>query len=183
MRLAQAMLEVFTAAGVEAGVRHLYELLLSPCRGCGRCRTADSGFPESLCPLSDAAPGLIREVSEANFLLLASPLHFTSLTAPAIAFFSRLQPFWQAKKWPAGPLSRLPRLAALALTAGSEYPGMFRPARSVAAAAFSTLAFPFAGMTAAAGTDRVAAADNLRALAAAARLARKMLQGLRSHFA
>ena len=173
MRLARAMLDVFAAVGAKTVVAHLYDLALSPCRGCGHCRKAESG---GACPLADAAPGLIRSVATANFVLVASPVHFTSLTAPVVAFFSRLQPFWQAKRRGVRLLPELTRSSALILTAGSERPDIFRAARSAAAAAFNTLAIPFAGMAAAAGTDRTAAADNREALAAAAELAQNMVR-------
>ncbi len=175
MCLAGAMLEVFAAAGVESKVAHLHDLPLLPCRNCGGCggsRETDSARP---CPLDDAADGLLGVLAAANFLLVASPLHFSSLTAPVIAFFSRLQPFWLAKKRGVPPLPPLARRAALIVTAGSDYPGMFQPARSVAAAAFNSLDIPFAGVAAATDTDRLAVAENAAALAEAATLAGVML--------
>jgi multimeric flavodoxin WrbA len=111
----------------------------------------------------------------ADFLIAASPIHFSSLSAPLIAFFSRLQPFWPARRRGEAPLPRRPRQAALAVTGGSDYDGMFDPAHSVAAAAFTVLGIPFAGMAAAGGTDNRPAGDNPEALAAAAALAKRML--------
>lgn len=188
MRLAGAMLAVFAAAGAECEIVHLYEQALSPCRACGCCRKARDagGAYETLCPLDDAMPGLARRLEAADAAVVASPLHFTSLTAPVIAFFSRLQPFWEARGRGGAVVMGGRRTAAgrgqaaLAVSAGSEYADMFRPARSVAAAAFNSLAFHFAGMATAAGTDRLPAGENAPALHAAEELAATMLALLRA---
>lgn len=139
----------------EVTVAHLYGENISPCTGCMACA---EGGP---CPIPDAMPKLTSMLSGADILLVASPLHFTSLTAPVIAFFSRLQPFWHSR----GRKGALPppigkRLAGLAVTAGGRYPGMFRPARSVAAAAFNSLGRIFVGMAAASDTDSLPVAKN-----------------------
>ena len=166
MNLVQAMLAVFGGGG---DVIRLYQAPPRPCRACGGCV---SGLP---CLLDDALDGFRERLERADFLLVASPLHFSSLSAPLIAFFSRLQPFWQASRRgaPIIPPGRR-RLAALAAAGGSDYPSMFEPARKVAAAAFVTLGIPFAGMATASGTDRLPAARNALALALAADLAEEM---------
>lgn len=184
MRLAGAMLEVFAAAGAESETVHLYEQSVMPCRACGCCRgIADAGgMYGTVCPLADAMPGLARSLAAADAVVVASPLYFTSLSAPVIAFFSRLQPFWEARGQGRGAPTAATggcRQAALAVSAGAEYDNMFRPARSVAAAAFHSLGLHFAGMATAAGTDRIAAAENADALRGAAELAAMMLVFLR----
>lgn len=168
MCLASAMLEVFGGGTVA----HLYREDIRPCLGCGRC---DGGAP---CFIDDAMPRLLALLSEARLVVVASPLHFTSLTAPVIAFYSRLQPFWRARRAGAALLPEGDRRGALAVTAGSEYANMFAPARSVTAAAFNTLPLPFAGMATAAGTDAVPAKENAVALNGARELAAAMVESL-----
>lgn len=168
MRLASAMLEVF--GGGE--VAHLYREDIRPCLGCGRC---DGGIP---CFIDDSMPGLLALLSEARLVVVASPLHFTSLTAPVIAFYSRLQPFWRARQAGAALLPERVRRGALVVTAGSEYANMFVPARSVTAAAFNTLPLPFAGMATAAGTDEIPVDENIAALNEARKLAAAMVEAL-----
>jgi multimeric flavodoxin WrbA len=165
MNLVRVMLAVFGGGG---DFIRLYRDTPRPCRACGACA---SGLP---CLLDNALDGFRERLERADFLLAASPLHFSSLSAPLVAFFSRLQPFWQASRRGERILFPERRLAALATAGGSDYPNMFEPARKVAAAAFATLGIPFAGMATASGTDRLPAAQNSAALAFAAGLAEEM---------
>ncbi len=167
MRLADAVLAHLPG---EWRVVHLYREAITPCLACGCC--AEGGA----CPLPDSMPALVGALAACDFLLLASPLHFTSLTAPLIAFFSRLQPFWQAGKRGIALLPPKRRIAGLAVTAGAEYRDMFRPARSVAAAACNSIGAPLAGMATAANTDTLPVEQNPAALGEAAALAKAMLE-------
>lgn len=108
---------------------------------------------------------IMRRLAEADCLVIASPLHFTSLTAPTVAFISRLQPWWclklsEGRKPPEGRT----RWGALLASGGSKYDNMFRPARSVAAAAFRVLGLKFAGAAGAAGSDETPVGENAAAL-------------------
>lgn len=157
---------VWKAAGHAGRVVHLYEENIMPCRGCGACA---GGL---CCPLSDAMPGLLAEIARSNVMLVASPLHFSSLSAPVIAFYSRLQPYWRhgAAIGPAARPATGPDRGALVVTAGSRYDGMFRPARSVTAAMFNTLGIHFAGMVTADNTDKTSVRENAAARAEARKL-------------
>jgi multimeric flavodoxin WrbA len=164
------MLEVF---GGEADIIRLYDSPVRPCRGCGGCAA------DPVCALDGDLADFPERLAGADCLLIVSPIHFASLSAPLIAFFSRLQPFWRARRRGRDLLARRPGQSALAASGGSDYPGMFAPARAVAAAVAKTLSIPFAGLAAAAGTDRLPVAENPAALAAAARLATEMLAAVR----
>jgi multimeric flavodoxin WrbA len=157
--------------GGKARVVDLYGDQVMPCRGCLLCA---SGVD---CPLNDSMPEYLLLLAAADYVIVASPLHFSSLTAPVIAFFSRLQPCWQAGRQGREALPPRRRRGALAVTGGGEYPNMFRPARSVAAAAFNSLGIPFAGMVGVANTDIVPAAENAGALEEVGELAKRMREG------
>ncbi len=173
-----AMARQFAAGlGGEAEYVHLYDLRIDPCRDCGPCRAGGA------CPLSavDDFPGVMARLERADLLVFASPLHFTSLTAPLVAFISRLQAFWpgpptDGPETLVPPAPQSPRRGVLLLSGGSEYPRMFEPARAVAAAAFKTLRLAFAGMVAAADTDRRPALSQPEVVAALADLAAKLAQ-------
>lgn len=165
LRVARAMAGEW---GGRIRVAELYEDAIIPCRGCLLCA---SGVE---CPLNDAVPEYLSLLAEADYVIVASPLHFSSLTAPVIAFFSRLQPCWRAVRAGRDPLPPRRRRAALVVAGGGKYAGMFRPAWSVAAAAFNSLAIPFSGMVGIDDTDTVPAAANVAALAEARELARRM---------
>lgn len=153
--------EVLDAVGGDRRIIDLYRSPVLPCRACARCADGND------CPLADGMAEIMGALAAADVLLIASPLHFTSLSAPLIAFISRLQPFWHARRRGAPPLPPRNRQGGLVLTAGSRYPDMFKPARSVAAAAFKSLAIPFVGMATADNTDTLPVVENAAALAAA----------------
>lgn len=164
MTLAAAIVR---AVGGGMNVLHLYEKNIAPCRACLSC------LEDGRCPIMDDMPAVLTAISDADYVILASPLHFTSLSAPLIACISRLQPLWRSPQHVLSPAKR--RIGALVVTGGGTYPDMFRPARSVALAAFNTLRAEYAGMLGVAETDTLSAADNPAALAEAEALAMKML--------
>lgn len=159
---------ITSALGGEARVVHLYEKTIAPCRACAPCRGDDCRHA------ADDMPDVLRALAEADCIVLASPLHFTSLSAPLVACISRLQLFWRRPS-PVLVPEKL-RLGCLVLTGGGEYPEMFRPARSVARAAFNTLGVEYAGMVGVPGTDGAPAASNPAALTEAEELGRVMLR-------
>lgn len=164
MTLAAAIVRAI-GGGMDA--LHLYDMKIAPCRACLSC------LEDGCCPIMDDMPAVLTAISGADYVILASPLHFTSLSAPLIACISRLQPLWRSPRRVLTPVKR--RIGALVVTGGGTYPEMFRPARSVALAAFNTLRTEYAGMLGVAETDRLSAADNPAALTEAEALAEKML--------
>lgn len=168
MALAGVMADALPGAKREV---RLYDKSIQPCRGCVEC----FGDGYSCGAIVDDMPAIIADVAQADFLIMVSPLHFSSLTAPLVAFISRLQPAWRKCQSGCGFLPPRRRLGALVLTAGSNYPEMFRPARSVALAAFNSLSIPFIGMAAAADTDRIPILENAAAVVEAKKLAERML--------
>ncbi|MCC8189019.1 MAG: flavodoxin family protein [Planctomycetes bacterium] len=165
MALAEALHQ---GLGGDQAVFHLYDLDVRPCRDCGRCR---EGQPCS--QTDDAMARVLATLAAAPVTIVASPVHFVSLTAPVVAFFSRLQPLWHSR----GHHARLDgavRQGALVLTGGSRYRDMFQPARGVTAAVFATLGIHFAGMAVAMDTDHLPVRDNAPALAGARSLGAAM---------
>lgn len=169
MALANAVL-----SGIEGEKRciHAHALRIVPCRACGCCAAG------GVCVLDadDDMAAIRLALQNAERIVIASPLHFSSLTAPLIAAFSRLQPEWRvyhrARKHveTASPRGG----AALAVTGGGRYANMFEAARIVASAVFFTLGLHFVGMVAATDTDALTVANNPAALARAAALGKKM---------
>lgn len=160
MRLARIVSE-----GVEGEVEvvHLYDENIGPCRGCGGCASGT-------CVLKDGMERIMRRVAQTRCLVLASPLHFTSLSGPMVGFIGRLEPWWR-NGWAGGNPGDV-RFGVLVVTGGSTYGNMFEPARAVAAAAFRVLGVEFSGMATAAGTDAVGVEENGAALDEARELGR-----------
>ncbi len=154
----------------EAEFAHLYDLHIRPCRGCLRCRAGGACQQGP----GDDFLGVIAKLIRADALVFASPLHFTSLTAPLVAFISRLQAYWPGFRADPGGMPPARRRGALLLCGGGNYPRMFEPARAVAAAAFKTLRIEFTGMVTASGTDLLPPLSQPEVVAALASLAGKM---------
>lgn len=161
MRLAA---ETLTALPGTVQTIHLYQNPVRACVGCGVCDTTP------LCPIPDPMPEYRQLLEQSDIILLASPLHFVSMTAPIIAFLARLQPYWRAQADGRPLLGDKKRAGGLLVTGGSHYKKMFDPARAVAAAVINSLTIPFAGMATAADTDSIKVADNPDALREARQL-------------
>lgn len=146
----------------------LYGMSLSPCLGCGGCRSTQSCVLDA----DDDMGTVVEKLRWSDVVLLASPLHFTSLSGPLVCCIGRLQRFWNS----GGPGGK-PRRGGLVATGGALYREMFEPARRVAAAAFVTLGVEWRGMATAGDTDRVPVAENPDALASADALAAALAEG------
>lgn len=139
------------ALGGGISIVDLYVEPVRPCCGCGVC--AASGD----CPYEhgDAFAAIMRQVAAAPYTIMASPVHFSGLSAPLVGFISRFQLYWGRDV-----ASLFPGVAGLVAAGGADYDGMFLAARKVAGAAFKTLGMPLAGMVGVGGTDlRPADAD------------------------
>ncbi|MDR3211086.1 MAG: NAD(P)H-dependent oxidoreductase [Planctomycetota bacterium] len=147
----------------------LYPPKVEPCRDCGDCRAGEA------CQLDATdAMGHIRErLHQADNLLLSSPLHFFSLSAPLVALASRLEPEWFVWRQTRKPAPDK-RRAALVVTAGGDYPDMFQAARLVASAFFRIAGFTQAEGVEVAGTDRRPPRENPEARKRAVETGRRL---------
>lgn len=157
----------------ECEILDAYAANIAPCVACGRCGDGSG------CAVGDDMPSIRKKLAAAPIVLVASPIHFSSLTAPLIALFSRLQPEWRRWSMAGKPAPSPARLGGLALTGGASYPRMFEPARAVAAAVFRTLGFTFAGMATAPDTDAHPVIENAEAMASARELAERLNRAAR----
>lgn len=143
-RLAQAFAE---RLGGPCETVFAYGLGVEACRACGKC--AGGG-----CALADGMDRVWRGMAWADCIVLASPLHFSSLSGPLVSLIGRFQLSWQRfAQGGGGALAERKRFGVLLATAGADYANMFMPARSVAAAAFVSLGVEFVGMAGIAGLD------------------------------
>jgi multimeric flavodoxin WrbA len=170
-------LKTIEAAGLEAEVIHLSILRIESCTACMECARGGR------CPLDarDDMAATRERLHAARGLVVASPLHFTSLTAPLIATFSRLEPEWLAFA-AAGFAKPSPEFrngaGMLVVTGGGDYRAMFEPARRVAAAVFNTLGLLNLGSVEAGHTSRTPVAANTLALKRASAAGRSLRAAL-----
>lgn len=94
----------------------LKELTIAPCNGCGSCI---GGNP---CVFHDDMKSLYGDIEECHALTISLPLYFSGVPAGLKALIDRGEYLWQRKR--AGHSARK-RNAAVIITAGSDYPGMF----------------------------------------------------------
>lgn len=142
------------ALGGEHEILHAYDLAVSPCTACGKC--AQNGVCAFDSRPGDAMPRVREELLRADCVVVASPLHFTSLTAPLVALISRWQSYWPLRRPGArapAPLSDKKRAGVLVATGGAEYKDMFDCARRVTLAGFNTLGMEMLGVLSVSGMD------------------------------
>lgn len=148
----------------------LYDFRVWPCLGCIACENGNECF------MDDEMGRILHMLENTDCVLMASPLHFLSLSAPLVAFISRLQQLWMYRR--AMGKSVFPprrRVGALLLTGGGRYKGMFEPARAVAGAAFRALDMPMLGVVSVADTDSIPVMANKHMLIELRELATRIL--------
>ncbi len=123
----------------ESEILSAYQLAVRPCEACGGC----AGGRE--CVIRDGMERVWEGLVRADCVVVASPLHFSSLSAPLVAVISRWQRVWEARR-AGGAGDGRRRFGVIVATGGAAYPGMFESARRVAAAGFVTLGVEYMGM-------------------------------------
>lgn len=85
------MLKGSSEAGAETKMLHICDYEVEPCSHCGYCYTSGD------CRIADGMIDLYEEIEKSDIIILASPLHFMSVTAQLKAFIDRGQSRWARK--------------------------------------------------------------------------------------
>lgn len=93
-----------------------YDGLIAPCVDCRACWT------EAGCVIRDDMQRVYALIDQADWIILASPVHFEDLSGSLLALLSRLQPYWMARRRGEELLSPKVRRGALLLCAGGPGP-------------------------------------------------------------
>ena len=127
--------------GAEVKTIILNDLKITPCQHCDAC------LEKGNCKIQDNMQMVYRELEQADRIVLASPLHFMSLTAQAKAMIDRCQCLWARKyvlKIP--PLSdKRERKGLFISVGGRKVANLFEPALATVKALFNTLNITYAG--------------------------------------
>ncbi len=111
------------------------------------CQHCDACFKAGKCKYDDDMQMIYRELEQADVIVLASPLHFMSVTAQMKAMIDRCQSLWARKyilKVP--PLGdRRPRKGFFISVGGRKVPNLFEPALVVVKTLFHILDVTYAG--------------------------------------
>ena len=127
--------------GAEVKTIILNNLNIDPCQHCDTC------LLKGKCKIQDDMQMVYRELEQADRIVLASPLHFMSVTAQMKAMIDRCQALWARKyvlKIP--PLGNKRERKGLFISVGGRrVPNLFEPALVTIKTLFRTLDVTYAG--------------------------------------
>ena len=152
-QLLYEMLRGARTAGAETRVIEVAELEISGCLHCNYCaRTGD-------CKINDDMHLVYEALSAADRVIIASPLHFMSVTAQLKAAIDRCQCLWarkyQLKLAPIEPAK--PRKGFFIAVGGRKGQSLFDPAKATIKALFAVLDIEYSGELLFAGVDEAGA--------------------------
>ncbi|MDD3904984.1 MAG: flavodoxin family protein [Candidatus Omnitrophica bacterium] len=137
-------------AGVVVEKIILDEMDLRPCRSCGGCSDTAS------CIVEDDMRLIRARVSEADVLIVASPVYYGSISAQLKTMIDRFQPNWIAKYALKKPVLKNSRRKGLFLCVSSfNKPAFFQNADSIVSIFFRTLDVEYSGGIFCGGVDAV----------------------------
>ena len=142
---------------------------ISPCVDCRWC------WDNPSCVLKDEMQDVYEKIQEADWIILASPVHFDEVSGSLLQVMSRLQVFWMAKQKRNEDLFRPKvRKGAALLAAGG--PGKAEPAHGMMKRLLHCMCATDEMVIHCKNTDRKAVCDNEKAMAEVAALA-EMING------
>jgi hypothetical protein len=109
------------------------DLNISPCRGCGNCSKTGE------CIIEDDMQEVYKELIEADFLAVASPVFFTTVSGYLKALIDRCQRFWSLKYEHKKRIIKKDRKGIFISTAGSNSISIFDCPKKVIRAFFDVL--------------------------------------------
>jgi NAD(P)H-dependent FMN reductase len=109
------------------------DLNISPCRGCRNCSITGE------CIVDDDMQQVYRELIEADFLAVASPVFFTTVSGYLKALIDRCQRFWSLKYEHKKRIITKKRKGIFISTAGSGFDDIFDCPRKVIRSFFDVL--------------------------------------------
>jgi hypothetical protein len=127
--------------GAETKMIYLRDLQISPCLHCDACLKA------GICRIKDDMQSVYTDLQQADVIVLASPVQFTSVTAHMKAMIDRCQSLWARKyrlKLP--PLGdRRERRGFFISVGGRKVPNLFEPMLVMIKAFFVIIDVKYAG--------------------------------------
>lgn len=137
------------AAGSTCEVIRLAERKIHPCIACGGCEK------EGNCVINDDMQGLYTKITEADRIIVASPIYFYGITAQAKAFVDRCQALWSRKyllnMHLKGPVPKIGYFVSVAATKGER---VFEGAIFTLQYGFDAMDFSYGGEFVIRGVDK-----------------------------
>ncbi len=143
--------------GQEIHVVETYRAKISPCVDCRCC------WEKPFCAISDDMQQVYQWIQEADWIILASPVHFDEVSGSLLQVMSRLQLYWMARQKRGEELlpEKIRRGAAL-LAAGG--PGKAQAAQDMTKRLLHCMGASDVCIIHCKNTDRIAVEDNAAVL-------------------
>ncbi len=135
--------------GAEVKTIILDDLDIAPCQHCDTC------LAKGKCKIQDDMQMVYRELERADRIVLASPIHFMSVTAQMKTMIDRCQALWARKyKLKIPPLGdRRERKGLFVSVGGRKVPNLFEPALVTIKSLFTVLDITYTGALVFPGVD------------------------------
>ncbi len=91
-----------------------YRTDIRPCVDCRRC------WDQVGCVIRDGMDALYRDIAEADCIVIASPVYFSTLTGPLLSLMSRLQMFYTAGRMQGVRLIQKEKVGGILLCGGGN---------------------------------------------------------------
>lgn len=179
-RLLAEVLKGAQSRGAEVKTIILNDLDIAPCQHCNAC------FEAGQCQFDDDMQLVYQELMTADRIVLASPIHFSSVTAQTKVMIDRCQALWARKhKLNLPPLGdRRDRKGLFVSVGGRELTNLFEPALATVKAFFNSLDIGYVGEIVFSGIDdKGAITKHPDALRQAYIAGQKLVKRLSSRFA
>ena len=127
----------------------LPELDIHPCIGCGTCEK------EGICIFKDDMQNLYERISQADRIIIGSPIYFYNVTAQTKAFIDRCQALWSRKYILKQPIGSNPdRRGYLVSVSATRGERIFEGAKLTAQYVFDAMNCTYAGDLLVRGMDK-----------------------------
>lgn len=104
---------------IEVKTVRLYDMEYKGCMSCMACKL--TGKASKVCKFKDALTPVLQEVSEADGLVMGSPIYFSEVTAQLRAFQERLLfPWLSYNDWTVTAVKRMPVIISFTMNANPE---------------------------------------------------------------
>lgn len=143
-----------------------YRARISPCVDCRACMQGDG------CRIKDDMEQIYQAAAQADALVIASPLYFSTLTGPLLSLCSRFQSLYAARRQ--GLAQPGEKKAGVALLVGGGSTKDPAWALGVASIILRELGAPLSGQVFSLHTDKLPAAQDEAALAEARKIAQNL---------
>ncbi|MDP3791362.1 MAG: flavodoxin family protein [Candidatus Omnitrophota bacterium] len=138
------------AAGAQTDKIILNDLSFKPCQECWGCK--DTG----VCVHNDDMKMVYQKIKDADHIIIASPIYFSTITAQLKMMIDRCNSLWMARRKEGGNIpSKTGRNGAFICVAGEDKKEYLKNAKSVLKALFATIGIVYSKELFVGGIDKM----------------------------